>query len=298
MFHTKGVIIVFILLMGFSVISSCMSAYDSKEMADAIEKQKKDGVQPVEPDASKTAEDVSGSAAYNAGYEFGERMSGSFGVYVDTPVNNDGSLCSYIFIYCEELSSGILLLFILIGAVVFFRGDEKNGFLKNIACQAKHRYNIFFSKLTVIGIYTFICMFSYMLAGFATFKCSWLLDIDIDFGVEYIPDALKIFALQYLLYMAFISGLLLIAEVTRSTATAITIGLLGVMGCGIFFSAIIQKIFHTDFDISKYYINTNISGLNIGAGQNFINLALGIGITFFIIYNAANVFWFSKKDIV
>ena len=129
MVHTRGVIVVFVLLMGFSVLSGSMSVYDSEEMAKAIEEQK------------------TGAQQENPGLvveENGEQI-GSVGITIHTPIEEDGSLSDYIFIYCEELSSGILLLFILIGAVLFFRGDEKCGFLKNIAGQTKHRYNIFFS---------------------------------------------------------------------------------------------------------------------------------------------------------
>ena len=127
MVHTRGLIVVFVLLMGFSVLNGSMSAYYSEEMAKEIEEQK------------------TGAQQENPGLvieENGEQIE-SVGITINTPIEEDGSLSDYIFIYCEELSSGILLLFILIGAVLFFRGDEKCGFLKNIAGQTKHRYNIF-----------------------------------------------------------------------------------------------------------------------------------------------------------
>lgn len=282
MVHTKSAIVVFVLLMGFSLLNGSMLAYDSEEMAKAIEEQKRTDGQPEGPELVVE--------------ENGEQ-TGSIGITIHTPVEEDGSLSDYIFIYCEELSSGILLLFILIGTVLFFRGDEKCGFLKSITGQTKHRYNIFFSKLIVVGVYTFICLVCYMFVEYIVFNI--LVEGDINFGVEHIPEALKVFALEYLLHMALISGLLLITEFTKSTTASITIGILSVLGiCGMLFSTIVQKIFHTDFNIAKYYITTNMSGIHIGMDRNIINLALGTGITFFIIYNVANVYWFSKKDIV
>lgn len=137
-----------------------------------------------------------------------------------------------------------------------------------------------------------------MLVEFTAFKCSWITDTDINFGVKYIPEALEFFALEYLLYMAFISGLLLITEVTKSTAAAITIGMCALFGFGIFFSALVQKIFHTGININKYYINTNISNLYLGMDWDAVRFALGIGAGFFILYNVLNVLWFSRKDIV
>lgn len=40
MVHTRGLIVVFVLLMGFSVLNGSMSAYYSEEMAKEIEEQK------------------------------------------------------------------------------------------------------------------------------------------------------------------------------------------------------------------------------------------------------------------
>ena len=126
-----------------------------------------------------------------------------------------------------------------------------------------------------------------------------LIETDINFGVKHIPEALKVFALEYLIHMALISGLLLITELTKSTAAAVTIGILSVMGiCSMLFSAIVQKFFHINFNVAKYYLTTSMSNVNIGMDGDIIKLALGVGITFFIIYNIANVYWFSHKDIV
>ena len=321
--HTKSAIVVFCLLMGFSVLSSCISAYDQAEQKKAIEEQKKAGtwepdfkgeLTPEEEAAlqEKAAmEEAQDNTAYDAGYELGSQMSSNIGIYVSTPVDNNGNLMDYLYLYCEELGSGILLLFILIGAVLFFRGDEKNGFLKNIAGQTKHRYNIFFSKLVVIAIYTFVCMACYMAIGFVAYKISWIIGVNINLGMDYIPDAfnvsfgvkhipevLGIFALEYLLYMAFTSGLLLITEITKSTAAAITMGMCGMMGFGVLFAVLVRKVFNTDFDISKYYISTSISNVYPGADRDIVILALIAGIIFFIIYNVLNIVWFSRKDIV
>lgn len=136
MVHTRGVIVVFVLLMGFSVLSGSMFVYDSEEMAKAIEEQK------------------TGAQQENPGLvveENGEQI-GSVGITIHTPIEEDGSLSDYIFIYCEELSSGILLLFILIGAVLFFRGDEKCGFKKNVGFKMRtyHFFHFFIERKMIV----------------------------------------------------------------------------------------------------------------------------------------------------
>ncbi len=278
MVHTKSVIVVFALLMLMSFISGSLAADESWQMIEQIEE-------------SNRAE---GGEIYNETKE----EPGDFGIYSDTPLNSDGTLKDYVYIYSSDLSSGIVVLFILIGAVLFFRADEKNGFIKNIAGQTKHKYNILLSKLAVTGVYTFVCMFCYMVIGYIAFATGIILDGSISFGIEYLPEAIKVFALQYLLYMAFISGLLLVTEFTKSTSAGITIGLLETMGFGKLFVTITQKVFNTDFDISKYYISTNILKVNMDAQADVLKFALGIGIVYFILYNVLNVLWFSKKDIV
>ena len=278
MVHTKSVIVVFALLMLMSFISGSLAADESWQMIEQIEESNR----------------AAGGEIYNETKE----EHGDFGIYSDTPLNSDGTLKDYVYIYSSDLSSGIVVLFILIGAVLFFRADEKNGFIKNIAGQTKHKYNILLSKLAVTGVYTFVCMFCYMVIGYIAFATGVILDGSISFGIEYLPEAIKVFALQYLLYMAFISGLLLVTEFTKSTSAGITIGLLETMGFGKLFVTITQKVFNTDFDISKYYISTNILKVNMDAQADVLKFALGIGIVYFILYNVLNVLWFSKKDIV
>ncbi len=278
MVHTKSVIVVFALLMLMSFISGSLAADESWQMIEQIEESNR----------------AAGGEIYNETKE----EHGDFGIYSDIPLNSDGTLKDYVYIYSSDLSSGIVVLFILIGAVLFFRSDEKNGFIKNIAGQTKHKYNILLSKLAVTGFYTFVCMFCYMVIGYIAFATGVILDGSISFGIEYLPEAIKVFALQYLLYMAFISGLLLVTEFTKSTSAGITIGLLETMGFGKLFVTITQKVFNTDFDISKYYISTNILKVNMDAQADVLKFALGIGIVYFILYNVLNVLWFSKKDIV
>lgn len=371
MVHTKGVVVIFVLLMAFAVSNACMSAVESKEAMEWYEKdgQKAEGgdtaramagednsvgdTQAAEDktgesgsekdiqaagdkagehgnegdmqatgnvsgesgsegnsqadggnqedgniDSPGIAEDIEGdNVVYDIGYEMGQKGS-SMGIYLETPLYTDGSMQDYLMLYGEELSSGLLLLFLLIAAVIFFWGDERNGFVKNIAGQTKHKSWIFLSKLIAIGIFTLVSMLCYMLVEFAAFKCGLLAGTHISFGMEHVWEACKVFATQYLLYMAFISGLLFLTEVTRSTAVGITIGLLGVLGFGIIFSALVQKIFHTDFQLVKYYVNTSVTAVNMYAGWDVFRLALWVGGGFLVIYNVLHMCWCIKRDVV
>lgn len=369
MVHTRSIIVIFALMMGFAVCNACMSAVESQEAMEwykkdaqgmesgdagsdmagdgadmqeigytagdgskadtqeagagnAVDMQGADGsgsksdmqgagidaddmagdgskpVQEEDEEIQGIGEDIKGdNVVYNIGYEMGQK-GGNMGVYLETLLYPDGRIQEYLMLYGAELSSGILLLFLLIASIIFFWGDEKNGFVKNIAGQTRHKGEIFLSKLIAIGIFTLASMICYMLVEFASFRCSWLLGVDISFGMEHFKEACKVFATQYLLYMAYISGLLLLTEVTRGIAVSITIGLLGILGFGIIFSAMVQKIFHTDFQMVKYFVNTSISDVNMYVGWDVFRLALWVGGIFLVVYNALHMCWFVKKDIV
>lgn len=300
MIHTKGVVIVFVLLMSFSFMSACMYAYDSEEMSKNIEaissEQQTDEDSGYDEDnGEEPSED---SMAYDAGFEIGQKTGESVGIYVDTPANPDGGMADYLLYYCEEVSGGILLLFIIIGAVLFFNGEDKCGFIKNIAGQTKHKYDIYFAKIIAIGIYTLVCMICYMIFEFTLLNIKPLMDVDIDFGMKYLAEAAKVFAIQYLLHMAFISGLLMLITFTKSTAVSITIGILAIMGFGSVPAGWFMRFLNTDLDISKYYINSSISKIAIGADNDAIKLAIIVGLVFLVVYNVINVLWFTKRDIV
>lgn len=52
------------------------------------------------------------------------------------------------------MSSGIYLLFSVIFVMIFVSSENKNGYIKNIGGQVRHRSQLFISKMAVIGIYT------------------------------------------------------------------------------------------------------------------------------------------------
>ena len=101
MVHTKSVIVVFALLMLMSFISGSLAADESWQMIEQIGESNR----------------AAGGEIYNETKE----EHGDFGIYSDIPLNSDGTLKDYVYIYSSDLSSGIVVLFILIGAVLFFR---------------------------------------------------------------------------------------------------------------------------------------------------------------------------------
>ena len=59
-------------------------------------------------------------------------------------------------IYSFFMSSGIYLFFSVIFTMIFALSENKNGYIKNIGGQVRHRWQLFVSKLTAIFIYIFM----------------------------------------------------------------------------------------------------------------------------------------------
>ena len=69
-------------------------------------------------------------------------------------------------IYSCFMSSGIYLFFSVIFTMIFALSENKNGYIKNIGGQVRHRWQLFVSKLTAIFIYIFISVTAMLLGKY------------------------------------------------------------------------------------------------------------------------------------
>ncbi len=233
------------------------------------------------------------SDAYNAGYELGQEISMNFGIYSNQPIRADGTVSSYIAYLYEDISSGILLIFMTIAMVLFFNREQNSGFVKNIAAKSVSRASIYFSK--------FIAMILYMLFTFVVLAIAEYIalmayyDGDLTFGVDVMGEFLPKLLVVILLHIAFLSGVVMVTTITKSSTMGITIGMLANTGFSSFIVLFIRAKF--DFDISDYLINYNLTKVNLDSGSDIVNHALLVGIITIIVYNVIGCTWFAKRDI-
>ena len=69
-------------------------------------------------------------------------------------------------IYSSFMSSGFYLFFSVIFTMIFALSENKNGYIKNIGGQVRHRWQLFVSKLTAIFIYIFISVTAMLLGKY------------------------------------------------------------------------------------------------------------------------------------
>ncbi|MBE5954209.1 MAG: ABC transporter permease [Lachnospiraceae bacterium] len=240
-------------------------------------------------------EDVAGenSEAYDAGYQAGQEIAMNFGIYSNQPIRADGTITSYLAYLYEDVSSGILLIFMTIAAVLFFNREQNSGFIKNIASKSTSRLSIYFSKFISMILYLLFTFLVMAIAEYVTLLAYY--DGDLVFGRDVMGDFLPRLGILLILHIAFISGVVMVTTITKSSTMGITVGMLANTG----FSAFIVLALRAwlDFDLSDYLINYNLTRVNLDSGSDVLNHALLVGIITIIVYNVIGCTWFAKRDI-
>lgn len=222
-----------------------------------------------------------------------EEVMINLGIVSEQPIRADGTVTSYLDYLYQDMTSGVLLIFMTIAVVLFFNREQNSGFIKNIASKSTSRINIYFSK--------FIVMIAYMLVAFlvmalAEYICLMIhYDGDLIFGKDVLGDFISKMGVVFLLHIAFISGVAMITTLTKSSTMGITIGMLANTGFSAFLTMPIKALL--DFDIAKYLVTSNIGNVNLDSGTDVVTHALLVGIITIIVYNVIGCTWFAKKDI-
>lgn len=242
------------------------------------------------------AEDLSGSLVGVYTGEDNEEEEGSFGITVQVPEKGNGEIPTFLEFYNSDLASGIVLVFLCIGCVIYFNGEIKSGFLKNIAGQTRHKPNIYLAKVFANMAYILSALLLY---GTVQFISLWFMLKDkysFRFGGEYIKETAVLLAGIFLLYLAFLGGISLITTVLKSTAAGITVGMLCAFGVIGSFAAYADKIFHVN--LSKYLVVSNVHNMLVGALKKDVFFAIGVGALFSVFYYLLGTVYFTKKDVV
>lgn len=223
----------------------------------------------------------------------GETINMQFGIMADLPVCADGTITSYLAYLYEDVSSGILLILVTIGAVLFFNREQSSGFVKNIASRSVSRVNIYVSKFISMIMYIIVTFIAFAVAEYITLMIHY--KGDMTFGMDIMDDFLLKMGIVLLLHIAFISGVIMLTTITRSSTLGITIGMLAATGFSSFITMAIRALL--DLDINKYLVQYNITRVDLNSDGDVLTNGLLVGIITIIVYNAIGCTYFAKKDI-
>lgn len=264
MVHTRSMVIILLAIIAFSAFSSYMALLDLQTETEAS----------PDPDTD-------------------EDMGTTFGIMVNTPPLQDQKPAPFLSFYRADISGKILLLFLTIATVLFVNGEEKSGFVKNIAGQTKHRCYLVLAKILTLTAYSFAAFLLYGAGQWLALKVSF--GSELVFGFDSLLSSLPCLGLQFLLHMAFISGIAMLTILVRSSTLGISYGILAACGFGAIPAGWIYKLFEAD--VTPYYLTTQITMLQSDPSAKTMTTALASALLCLVLYNAVSSIWFTKKDI-
>lgn len=216
-------------------------------------------------------------------------------------VNSDAAWIHHIpagDLVASQISSGLLLLLVSIFTAIFFHGEQKNGFLKNIAGQFHARGNLILSKVVVVAIQILLMLVIFTISILITGLILWGDRIHF----EQMSNFISYLGLQFLLHLGFSLVILLLCTLTRTSVVGIVVGIILTSGIATpLLSLINQAAFkinhHTTFNIYRYLPDSNIKSLFI---QNISDMAfrcIMVSIVFIVISTALSMILMRKRDI-
>lgn len=200
-------------------------------------------------------------------------------------------------IYSFFMSSGIYLFFSVIFTMIFALSENKNGYIKNIGGQVRHRWQLFVSKLTAIFIYIF--MFDLILL--VVQSVIWFITKG-NFGAGSFSEYITFIISQFLLQYVFVTVCTVIATITKSRVFSMTAAVclsfgMGKLACmGI--DAGIYKLLNREVSLEKYLITTKISTMLPNMDMAQIRNIIVFAAVYFIVSVFVGIFSVEKRDMV
>ena len=220
------------------------------------------------------------------------------GVQIDTSgIKN--TTPNAVYVYGKLLSSGIYLLFSVIFVMIFVSSENKNGYIKNIGGQVRHRRQLFISKMAVIWIYTVLFdVIMFLVEAVVWMICTKKLSL----GEGSFDGYISFIIFQMLLQYAFLMVCATIETVIKNRVFGMTAAVCLSIGVGPLICMAIDVGVHklTGFtvEIEKYLITTKINSLVPGESMSQqLNLIMFV-IVYLVIAAAAGIISMEKRDMV
>lgn len=197
-----------------------------------------------------------------------------------------------------QLESGILTLLCVIFAAIFFNGDQRNGFLKNIAGQYPNRGILVISKMTAAAVQILLMEILFAMATGVTAEIIW----GEQFVLGSLPQMLPFLCVQYLLNLGAAGLILLLCTLTRSAAFGMTAGILMIMGLLLPVYSVIERAFAAllpslRLNISQYVLEGNIGVAGMEASSDVLTRASMVGAVCLVLSVLLAMVIMKKRDI-
>ena len=201
-------------------------------------------------------------------------------------------------IYGQHLSSGLFILFNAIFLVLYVTADIKNGYIKNIGGQVKHRSSLIWSKWAAAAAYVLVFDVITFLVEAVSMRISlgYLHWGSFQTNLPYI-------GVQVILQYSFLVVCMTITMVFRSRAfgmlagTCLSMGIAGLVCSGI--DAVCDRFLAIrNLHLENYLLTTKMSGLMPGAGAVQIRNILLLAAAYLVIFTLISLVSVEKRDLL
>lgn len=226
-----------------------------------------------------------------------EEADVTFGVYVDTqPEWADG--LDFTDLINSNVAGQLLAILCVIFPPIFVNGEQKNGFVKNIAGQLPNRGMLVLSKLTAVAVQVLIIFVAFILSTAIMGKICW----GDKLVFESVSDFAKIFGLHYLLHFSFASLVTALTILLRGSAFSMTYGILCSTGIASLLYAFTDILLHKcgvseEFTISSYFIENCIGVVSPDLSGGDLTRVIAVGVVFLAVSALTAMTVMQKRDI-
>lgn len=226
-----------------------------------------------------------------------EEADVTFGVYVDTNPEWADRI-DFTDLVNSNICGQLLAILCVIFPPIFVNGEQKNGYIKNIAGHYHNRGILVLSKLVAVAVQVLVIFAVFFISAAIMGRICWGDNLVFDD----IGGFAKISSVHFLLHYAFAALVTAITILMRGSGLGITFGVLSTTGVTTLLYAFTDIIIHKcgvsdEFSISRYFIESciGIVGTDLSGGD--LTRVIAVGAVFLTASALISMTVMQKRDI-
>ncbi|MBD5531004.1 MAG: hypothetical protein HDQ98_02205 [Lachnospiraceae bacterium] len=276
--HTVSTRVMIVVAAGVAVLMSFVLSVDLETMEEELRASGQEtGIESQEPAESFASGFSDGWAS--VGEESAEEGF-TWGITASVDESQIGSDIGMGDILMSELGGCLLVVFVAIFVPLFVNAEQKRGYIKNIAGQIPRREMLALSKLPAVAVQVFFLFTAYSIASLVSSAIFFRGRLALDFT----GALFRTLCMQYVLHAAWGCLIALLTIVTRSTAFAMTTGILLASGLVEMLMIYLNRVIHVllpsseQFNLMHYTLNYAVEAMTAQSTMRqiggFLTLAL------------------------
>lgn len=220
-----------------------------------------------------------------------------FGISVDTK-SEWADKIDFTDLINSNFAGNMLAILCAIFPPIFVNGEQKNGYIKNIAGQLNNRGMLVLSKLTAVAVQVLIIFAVFIFSAAVMGKICW----GDKLVFESVSDFAKVFGIHYLLHFSFASLVTALTILVRGSGLGMTFGILCSTGITSLLYAFADILLHKcgvseEFTISSYFIENCITVVSPDLSGGDLTRVIAVGAVFLAVSALTAMTVMQKRDI-